>query len=304
MSGSCSTQEPITKKVARTPHESSASRTRGVVREGPSSNVNAILRRSGAPQEIRRGSVSPPARVHLRVARPRVRGAEQDDLCALGPALEVAHRLLRDTHRVPWVQLEDLVVELQACAPVDDDVDLLLFVVRMSERNAKVRLEPEKADARVLQLERDSRCAVFHVRRHVELQRLVLDLFFQVQLRIVGHRIPLVASGRDVNDLLKLRKHVPAGAPSLTQEAHATRVAPSFPRPLRREAFLYPWTDTSQTASRKSGSASGRTSGPSIRRTRRRAAATSATGTSWRCCRTRRGTRCIWGTSSTTRWAT
>ena len=31
--------------------------------------------------------------------------------------------------------------------------------------------------------------------------------------------------------------------------------------------------------------------------------ATSATGTSWRCCRTRPG-RCTWGTSSTTRWAT
>src|SRR6266545_16954 len=178
----------MTKNVARASYASSASSTAGVVRDGPSSKVSASVRPRPLPHEIRRGSVSPPARAHLRVARPRVRRAEQDDLCAVGPALEVAHRLLRDTHSVPRLQVEDLVVELQARAPVDDDVDLLLLVVRMSERNAKVRLEPEKADAGVLQLERHARRAVFHVRRHVELRRLILDIFLHVQLRVVGHR--------------------------------------------------------------------------------------------------------------------
>src|SRR6266545_1403138 len=172
----------MTKNVARASYASSASSTAGVVRDGPSSKVSASVRPRPLPHEMRRDSISPPARAHLRVARPRVRGAEQDDLCALGPALEVAHRLLRDTHSVPRLQVEDVIVELQARAPIDDDVDLLLLVVRMPERNTKVRLEPEKADAGVLQLERDTCRAIFHVRRHVELRSLVLDVFFEVQI--------------------------------------------------------------------------------------------------------------------------
>ena len=97
-----------------------------------------------------------------------------------------------------------------------------------------------------------------------------------------------------------------AGSSRIDQEATRRRRG-SLPRPLSREAFLSPRTDMERydpRQSRRSGSASGRTSEPSTSRTPPPARTrTSVTGTSWRCCRTRRG-RSTWGTSSTTRWAT
>src|SRR5512132_1969184 len=180
----------MTKNVATALCASSASSTAGVVRDGPSSNVSAIVRRLPAPHETSRGSVSPPARVHLRVARPRVRRAAKDDLRALRPALEVAHRLLRDPDGVPRFQLENLVVELQACTSLDHDVHLFLFGMRMPERNAEVRCEAEEADPGVLELEGGPARAVLHLGRQFEFRRLVLDLLLEVEPGVVRHRNP------------------------------------------------------------------------------------------------------------------
>ena len=44
-----------------------------------------------------------------------------------------------DADRVPRLELEDLVVELEPRAAVDEDVDLLLLVVGVPERHAVVR---------------------------------------------------------------------------------------------------------------------------------------------------------------------
>ena len=78
-----------------------------------------------------------------------------------------------------------------------------------------------------------------------------------------------------------------------------------FPRPLTRgfwygrmDGAIRPTADRGEVAARLGGRASLPHAEPRPGEGR-----TSATGTSWRCCRTRRG-RCTWGTSSTTRWAT
>src|SRR5687767_5492294 len=84
--------------------------------------------------------VGPPALFQLRVARVVAR-SEREVLRSLGSGLHVAHGALADSHGVPLLQVEDLVVELDAGAARDEDVDLLLRRVPVSEGNPEVRLE-------------------------------------------------------------------------------------------------------------------------------------------------------------------
>src|SRR5918996_815267 len=99
-------------------------------------------------------SVVPPALLELRVAGTRVRGAEEDQLDAVRPALDVAHRLRRDPDRVPLLHLDHLVVELHAARAAHDDVHLLLLLVRVPPRHALSRRDLQIADAGLLELER------------------------------------------------------------------------------------------------------------------------------------------------------
>ena len=74
--------------------------------------------------------------------------------------------------------------------------------------------------------------------------------------------------------MLKSRRYEPAGAPSLAQEATRRRRA-ELPTASRIERLFCTRNgrDTNHSTSKRSGSASGRTSGPSTRRIRRRATA-------------------------------
>ena len=56
----------------------------------------------------------PPVLDHDAVAALGAISANGDHLEAIRPALETAHHLRRDAHRVPRLELDDLVVELQA----------------------------------------------------------------------------------------------------------------------------------------------------------------------------------------------
>src|SRR5215211_5256849 len=83
--------------------------------------------------------VSPPvapaidvfARILAEVGR-----ADDEDLEALGPRLVASPRAGRDAHRVPFFELDDLVVDFHPPAPAQDHVHLLLLHVRVAVRKA------------------------------------------------------------------------------------------------------------------------------------------------------------------------
>src|SRR5881296_2250927 len=59
--------------------------------------------------------------------------ADDEDLEALRPGLVASPRTGRDAHRVPFLELDDLVVDLHPTAPAHhDDVHLLLLLVRVA----------------------------------------------------------------------------------------------------------------------------------------------------------------------------
>src|SRR3954469_3377774 len=93
-----------------------------------------------------RASVAPPVGRHLGVLVLRVGGAEGQQLGALGPCLQAAHHLARNPQRVPLAQLDDLVVELDARAAADHDVDLFLLAVPVPERDPETRRDLEVAE--------------------------------------------------------------------------------------------------------------------------------------------------------------
>src|SRR6195952_4987551 len=65
-----------------------------------------------------------------------IRRADDQDLQALRPGLVAAPRTRRDAHRVPFLELDDLLVELHPAAPAQDHVHLLLLLVRVAVRKA------------------------------------------------------------------------------------------------------------------------------------------------------------------------
>src|SRR3954462_11504092 len=71
------------------------------------------------------------ARILAQVGR-----ADDQDLEALWPGLVASPRAGRDAHRVPFFELDDLVVDLHPPAPADDHVHLLLLRVRVAVRKA------------------------------------------------------------------------------------------------------------------------------------------------------------------------
>src|SRR4051812_7720759 len=133
--------------------------------------------------------VSPPVARALDVLARRVAEvgrADDEDLEALRPGLVAAPRTGRDAHRVPLLELDDLVVELHPPAAAHDDVDLLLLVVRMAVREAVAGRDALVAQAGLLELERLGRQPELEVRRTVEPGADVLQVLLEVPVR-EGH---------------------------------------------------------------------------------------------------------------------
>src|SRR5918998_5805446 len=104
--------------------------------------------------------VSPPVAPALDVFARRlaeIGRADDDDLEALRPGLVAPPRTGRDAHRVPFLDLDDLVVELHPPAPAQDHVDLLLRLVRVAVREAIAGRDAQGAQAGSLELERVGR---------------------------------------------------------------------------------------------------------------------------------------------------
>src|SRR5947209_9480433 len=130
--------------------------------------------------------VSPPVALALDVfawSLAEIGSANDDDLEALGPGLVASPRTGRDAHRVPLLELDDLVVELHPPAPAQDHVHLLLLPVRVAVRKAIAGRDALVAQARFLELERLGRQAELQVRRTVEPGSEVLQVIHEIPKR-------------------------------------------------------------------------------------------------------------------------
>src|SRR3954453_15613439 len=130
--------------------------------------------------------VSPPVALTLDVfagSLAEVGRADDDDLEALRAGLVATPRTGRDPHRVPFLELDDLVVELHPPAPAQDHVDLLLLPVRVAVRKAIAGRYALVAQSGSLELERPGRQAELEIGRAVEPGPDVLQVFLEVPER-------------------------------------------------------------------------------------------------------------------------
>src|SRR4051794_16451011 len=140
--------------------------------------------------------VSPPVALALDIfarSLAEVGRADDDDLEAPRPGLVASPRTGRDAHRVPFLELEDLVVELHPPAPAQDHVHLLLLLVRVAVGKAIAGRDALVAQAGLLELERLGRQPELQVRRSVEPGADVLEVLLDVPERerhgaILWHR--------------------------------------------------------------------------------------------------------------------
>src|SRR5687767_2659260 len=157
--------------------------------------ASSSLETSRARLEDLRALVSPPVALALDVfarSLPEIGSANDDDLEALRPGLVASPRAGRDAHRVPLLELDDLVVELHPPAPAHDHVHLLLLLMRVAVREAIVGRDALIAQAAVLELERLARVAELKVRRAVEVGPEILQILPEVPQRERHGRDPTV----------------------------------------------------------------------------------------------------------------
>src|SRR3954447_12287368 len=153
------------------------------------------IRRAPSPARTYLALVSPPVALALDVfarSLAEIGSANDDDLEALGPGLVASPRTGRGAHRVPLLELDDLVVELHPPAPAEDHVHLLLLLVRVAVRKAIAGRDALVAQAGLLELERLSRQAELQVRRAVEPGPEVLQVLLEVPERERHGRNPTV----------------------------------------------------------------------------------------------------------------
>src|SRR5436305_3539764 len=139
--------------------------------------------------------VSPPVALALDVfarSLAEIGRTDDDDLQALRPGLVASPRTGRDAHRVPLLELDDLVVELHPPAPAQDDVHLLLPLVRVAVRKPVAGRDALVAKAGSLELERLGRQAELKVRRAVEPRADVLQILLEVPERERHGRNPMM----------------------------------------------------------------------------------------------------------------
>src|SRR4029077_3628638 len=106
--------------------------------------------------------------------------ADDEDVEALRSRLVASPRTGRDAHRVPFRELDDLVVELHPPAPAQDHVHLLLRLVRMAVRKAIAGWNALGAQAGLLEFERLRRQPELQVRRAVEHGPEILHVLLEV----------------------------------------------------------------------------------------------------------------------------
>src|SRR5215207_5128119 len=138
--------------------------------------------------------VSPPVALALDVfarSLAEIGRADDDDLEAPGPGLVASPGTGRDAHRVPLLELDDLVVELHPPAPAQDHVHLLLLPVRVAVRKAIAGRDALVAQAGLLEFERLGRQAELQVRRAVESGPDVLQVLSEVPERERHRRNPM-----------------------------------------------------------------------------------------------------------------
>src|SRR5436305_6868405 len=115
--------------------------------------------------------VSPPVALAMDVfarSLAEIGRADDEDLEALRPGLVASPGTGRDAHRVPFLELDDLVVDLHPSTPAEDHVHLLLLLVRVAVRKAIAGRDALVAQAGFLELERLGRPAKLQVRRAIE----------------------------------------------------------------------------------------------------------------------------------------
>src|SRR5213593_3726646 len=142
--------------------------------------------------------LSPPVALALDVfarSLAEVRRADDEHLEALRSGLVASPRTGRDAHRVPLLELDDLVVELHPPAPARDHVHLLLLLVRVTVRKAISGRDALVAQAGLLELERLGRQAELQLRRAVEPRPHVLEVLLQVPERERHGRNPRAPCG-------------------------------------------------------------------------------------------------------------
>src|SRR2546428_6299449 len=130
--------------------------------------------------------VSPPVALALDVFRrslAEIGRADDEDLEALRPGLVASPRTGRDAHRIPFLELDDLVVDLHPPAPAHDHVHLLLPRVRVAVRKAIAGRDALVAQSGLLERERLGRRAELQVRRAVEPGADVLQILLDVPER-------------------------------------------------------------------------------------------------------------------------
>src|SRR5256885_12401560 len=123
--------------------------------------------------------VSPPVALAIDVfarSLAEIGRADDEDLEALRPRLVASPRTGRDAHRVPFLELDDLIVDLHPPTPAHDHVHLLLLLVRVAVREAIAGRDALIAQAGFLELERCGRRAELQVRCAVEPGAEVLQI--------------------------------------------------------------------------------------------------------------------------------
>src|SRR5256714_3486825 len=130
--------------------------------------------------------VSPPVALALNVfarSLAEIGRAHDEDLEALRPGLVASPRTGRDAHRVPFLELDELVVDPHPPAPAQDHVRLLRLLVRVAIRKAIAGRDALVAQAGFLEPERRGRRAELQVRRAVEPRAEVLQILLDVSER-------------------------------------------------------------------------------------------------------------------------
>src|SRR5215213_3573235 len=165
--------------------------------------------RSGSAADFLEALVSPPVALALDVfarSLAEIRRADDDDLEACRPGLVASPCTGRDAHRVPLLELDDLVVELHPAAPAQDHVHLLLLPVRVAVRKAIAGRDALVAQAGSLEVERRGRQAELKVRRAVEPGSDVLKVLLEVPQRERHVRNPMAPRlARSHSERLSLR---------------------------------------------------------------------------------------------------
>src|SRR5207244_1561771 len=130
--------------------------------------------------------VSPPVALAIDVfarSLAEIGRADDEDLEALRPGLVASPRTGRDAYRVPFLELDDLVVDLHPPTPAQDHVHLLLLLVRVAVREAIAARDALVAQAGFLELERLGRRAELQARSAVEPRADVLQILLDVPKR-------------------------------------------------------------------------------------------------------------------------